>query len=627
MFGKNAPPILISIVVHAALLGAMAFYKLQLSNDPELVAVETVIADERAQQEFEQDLTTDMTVSDNLSVQSGGVVTTNLGAAATQPVAQTKIEASEALKDPEITVTSIADISIPGLGEIGVDLGEGEVSGEVGARVEGYGAAMHRITQELTRMMRQQPVIAVWMFDASISLRDDRKEISENFHKIYEELKIAKDQTTKGGAKYSPLETVIVGYGEKMQPLLTKPSDDIDEVRKAIDKIQEDPSGIEMTFTTIGRMIDQYGPQAARGGKKLVIIVVTDESGDDDNVLEEVIAKAERARSPVYFLGREAIFGYPYARVRWRDPEPPHLVHWVRMDRGPETAFEECLQYDGFHGRWDSASSGFGPYGQVRLAKKSGGIFFLLASDEEDLAGSQSRMQRKFDDLAMKEYEPLLLARRDYAAAVTKSDFRRTVREVIVALNPHSGGDPQLNLRREHYPMAPEEFEAEAKRQFDRVVRAMVKMTEGINRLEKVRALRDSEREPRWRAAYDLAYAQLLSYRVRQFQLILALDKHVKEKPKAAALEHNEWNVRHVKELLAPDEQQIKKTKVDLDELEAQRKLATEMFDKVIENHPGTPWAQRAQAEKNWGYGINFTSRFWDPKYNDPAYQARVPKF
>ena len=143
MLGKSAPPVIISIVVHAALLGAMAFYKLQMNNDQDVVAVETVIADERAQQEFEQDLTTEMKVSENMSVQSGGMVTTNLGAAAAQPTSQTKIETSEAIQDPEITVTTIADISIPGLGEIALDLGEGEVSGEVGARVEGYGAAMH----------------------------------------------------------------------------------------------------------------------------------------------------------------------------------------------------------------------------------------------------------------------------------------------------------------------------------------------------------------------------------------------------------------------------------------------------------------------------------------------------
>lgn len=627
MLGKSAPPIIISIVVHAALLGAMAFYKLKMGNDQEVVAVETVIADERAQQEFEQDLTTDMKVSENMSVQSGGMVTTQLGAAAAQPTAQTKIETSEAIQDPEITVTTIADISIPGLGEIAMDLGEGEVSGEVGARVEGYGAAMHRITQEITRMMKQQPVMAVWLFDASNSLKDDREEIRDNFHKIYEELNIAKQQATSNKMRYAALETMICSYGSDIKKLLPKPTDDLEDIRKAIDLIKEDESGTENTFSSISKVLDEYAKGAARTDRKLAIIVLTDETGDDEGILEEVIAKTERAGSPVYFLGREAIFGYPYTRVRWVDPEPPNLSHWIRVDRGPETAFPECLQYSGFGGRWDSASSGFGPYGQVRLAKKSGGIFFLLNSKEENLVGSMSNMQRKFDDLAMKEYEPLLLAKREYEASRNQSKFRQTIWQVIVAMNPHQGFDPQLNIRHEHYPMDPEEFEQEAGVQFAKTVRAMAKIKEAVTRLESVKELRAEEREPRWRAAYDLAYAQLLSYRVRQFQLLLALDKHAKEDPKPKDPKSNEWNVRHVREMLEPDEKQIKATKVDMAQLEAERKQAVQLYNEVIKEHPGTPWAQRAQAEKNWAFGIAFTERFWDPKYNDPKYRARIPKF
>src|SRR5690606_34352675 len=153
--------------------------------------------------------------------------------------------------------------------------------------------------------------------------------------------------------------------------------------------------------------------------------------------------------------GREAIFGYPYAYVRWRDPESG-FTHWLQVDRGPETAFPECLQYDGLQPRWDSASSGFGPYAQVRLAKESGGIFFLLSSHEADLVGRASRDPRRFADLAMKEYEPLLLPRREYEQTRNRSEFRKTIWQVIVAINPHLDSD--LILRREHFSTDPSEF-------------------------------------------------------------------------------------------------------------------------------------------------------------------------
>ena len=625
MLGKNVPALLISLVVHIAVLGAMAFYKFQIAADIPEFAVETVIADERLNQEFEQDVSVDTQVSDNLSMQAGGVIATSLGAAA-QPISAAKVEQSEALKDPDIKVTTIADISMPSLGEIATDLGEGEISGEVGARVEGYGAAMHRLSQEIIRMMRQQPVIAVWVFDASFSLKDDRDEIRKNFHKIYDELNIASEQASSRRVRFKPLETMIIGFGKETKKLLPKPTDDLEAIRAAIDNVDIDESGIENTYATISRVMDEYGKISISSDRKLMVIVLTDETGGDDQMLEEVIAKSERSRSPVYFLGREAVFGHPKARVRWQDPEPPNLRHWVRVDRGPETAFPECLQYTGFGDRWDSQSSGFGPYGQVRLAKQSGGIFFLLSGEEEDLAGRLSRTQRKYADLAMKEYEPLLLSRREYAESRKQHEFRETIWQVIQLLNPNL--DKELNIKRWGYSLKPQEFDNQAKIHFDRALRGMSRVSAALKEIDKIAPLRDEEREPRWRAAYDLLKAQLMSYRVRQFQFMLALDQHSRTRPKPEDPKSNEWYFEHTKKMIEPDEDQIRKTQVDMAELESQRKSALALYDVVIAEHPGTPWAVRAQAEKRWGFGIRFEERFWDPRYYDEAYRNRkIPKF
>ena len=72
--------------------------------------------------------------------------------------------------------------------------------------------------------------------------------------------------------------------------------------------------------------------------------------------------------------------------MRIRDEETGIYV-WPTISRGPETAEPEALQWTGFgrrHGRMaEHSSAGFGPYGQVRLARESGGIFFLLADVEE----------------------------------------------------------------------------------------------------------------------------------------------------------------------------------------------------------------------------------------------------
>lgn len=621
---KNAPPLLISLIVHVGVLVAMAAVRYSLIEDEPDLVIETVIDDERVQQEFSQELEVDTTTSQSLAVTAGGTPSANIGAASSTAISQTRIETSEIVRDPEIRVASIGNITIPGADELGMDLGEAEVVGETGARVPGYGAAMHRLTLELTRMMRQQPVLAVWLFDASGSLVDDREEIRDNFHKIYEELGIASEQATVEGQRYNALETVVAQFGGTMTELTNGPTSDLEAIRNAIDLVSEDESGEEQTFTSIGTMIERYGRTAGRSDRKLVIIVLTDETGNDEARVEETIAAAQTFSSPVYILGREAIFGYPYTHVRWTD-EVTGLDHWVRVDRGPETAMPECLQYDGFHGRWDSASSGFGPYAQVRLVKESGGIYFVLAREEGDLLGAQARMQRNFDDLAMKEYEPLLVPRRDYEMARNQSEFRTTVWDVIVQLNPHL--DETLNLRRLYYPIAADEFAEEGQQQFQRAVRSLTLLNQAVQLLERVEPLRATEDEMRWRAAYDLALAQCLAYRVRQFQFLLALDRHVKDQPLPSDIMHNVWNVQHISEMIEPDEQVVAQTRVDLAELEKQRLRAIEMYEYVMQQHPGTPWAQRAAYEKSLGFGISFASAFYDPRYFTPEFQARIPRF
>ena len=76
-----------------------------------------------------------------------------------------------------------------------------------------------------------------------------------------------------------------------------------------------------------------------------------------------------------------------------------------------------------------------------------------------------------------------------------------------------------------------------------------------------------------------------------------------------------------------PDEEQIRVTKVDMDELNAQMKKATEKFNFVKEQHAGTPWAQRAQWEINNGFGFYFRDVFRDPRYDTQRQNIDVPKF
>ena len=153
-----------SMVAHVILLGGLTFIHFELNDKLPDIVLETVFDDERQQEEFTKPLETDTEIAETQNFIAGGAVSTAVGGSGAPAVAQQKVETSESLQEVEFDVqVSVRDVV--GENMLGDDLGMGEVNGEVGAMVEGYGAALSRMTQELIRMMRSEKVMAVWLFD------------------------------------------------------------------------------------------------------------------------------------------------------------------------------------------------------------------------------------------------------------------------------------------------------------------------------------------------------------------------------------------------------------------------------------------------------------------------------
>ena len=63
---------------------------------------------------------------------------------------------------------------------------------------------------------------------------------------------------------------------------------------------------------------------------------------------------------------------------------------------------------------------------------------------------------------------------------------------------------------------------------------------------------------------------------------------------------------------------------ITIEQLEESRRKAIEQYETVMKNHPGTPWALRAEREKGRGFGVDFREHFHDPRYDEV--NLRVPK-
>lgn len=643
---RNIAAFLFSTVLNTAVLVVMWLIPLAAASYDDDLVFESILSEEPPEAlDVTKVVEEDQTVSEEINAVAGGVVSTYVGSSEQLAATAKPIEIDEQLKDPDIEV-KVNEREIVGEGEISVDLGAENIEGETGHFVDGYGTALKQLTREIVRLMRKDKLLVVWLFDQSESMKDDRREISENFSTVYQELKIVQEKDEdfrkrRGNSNRDAiLQTGIVEFGKNVREVLA-PTSNLDRIRAAIDNVNIDESGEERTCFAIAATIDRYRTRAARGKRKLVLIVVSDESGDDGRLVEDALKVATNpARVPLYFLGREAIFGYPFARVRWKDPTYG-LWHWIRINRGPETAFPECLQWDGLHARWDAFSSGFGPYEQVRLARETGGIFFVLPGEEEDLSGAGAREERQFRALDMKEYQPLLLSRPEYARQRQNSEFRRTIWNVIVELNPNEHDqlpkhDRLLNMRQHRYPLSLVEFRKEALKEVQKAARAMVKLNSAIPLMEKIKPLRAKEESSRWRANYDLALAQLYAFRVRLFQYLLAFDDHVNAVPprRPKKPKSNYWDVAWTRVTIEPDDAQferirghfgIKMTKEEyLAKVKEQEETARELFELVKQEHPGTPWARRAEFELSRGFGMRFYERYWHPNYEKPI---EKPKF
>lgn len=646
------PSIGFSFLFHLACFAGLLLVQQTLPTIVEELDFESVFVehnDPMAVEDMTRELERLTAPTDGVNAFTGGTVTgfaggspssaIGAGGAAQPGGAPVNLNRSAAMKEASIR-PAMTELALPADAMIGEELGEGEIVGEVGAVVEGYGAAMSIITQEIVRMMRKDKVTVLWLFDESGSMEDDRQEIRENYLRVYDELGIVAENAKDARRdRTDQLLTVVASYGKEIHEHTQRPTDNRAEIKSAIDQVATDTSGEENMCRSIAALIAKY--RKTSKSRKLALIVVTDESGDDGDYVETAIQEAKAADTPLYFLGRESMFGFPYAHQRWVDEETKEEF-WIRIRRGPETPYPECLQWNGLHTRWDVQSSGFGPYEQVRMARETGGIFFVLPGEEVTLTGQGANDKRKYDFLAMRQYEPNLNSRPEYVAERSANPFRETVWQVISRLNPNNDTalfqhhDPDLNIQHEHFPLANEAFRTSAAAQVSKAVKAMSLVNEAIELMEKMKPARASERIQRWRASYDLALAQLHIFRLRLYQYLLAMDRHANNMPAPQNADANEWNFWWDKNAkITPDDAQFERLKAAfglklskaeyVEMVSSEEAAAINRLQQIQTEHAGTPWARRAENELNWGFGFRVGDRRWDVSGRRAEAARRLP--
>ena len=508
--------------------------------------------------------------------------------------------------------TSLPGVKVDGLGGSPLSLlpaapatdlgGGGKIAGDPLFDVKEIGVALDQLAREILRHLKDHKLTVVWLFDESISMQDDQKTILQKFDRVSSELKLNADPNKKNAGA---LNHAIVGFGQEMDYVLEKPRDDIDQIGRAIKHLKIDSTGIENTMQAIREVVERYA-NVVQKGRRLLIVLVTDESGDDGTYVEEARQALKKYKVPLYVIGRQSLFGYPYAHHQYIDKVTKDVYHPL-IRRGPETADLELYQWDGLYDRWDEQPSGFAPYELARLTRDSGGIYFVLPSEEFMRVRQR---EQAYSIAQLKEYLPEYDNRLAYVERRNASNLRRRMHDIVL--------EGKALIHRRIFPIEHDELVNAALAEGEK---ATMKLNEllGIQKvLEQLAKDREREPEKRWQAHYDLMLAQTAAFQVKAYEyraLMASIAKappRPKHQPVADSL--TIWVVNHSREPLAPRNETAKKY------VEAER-----LLKEVIVRHPKTPWADLAQDALSRGLSVRLDEETHNSKYFERA--QFVPKY
>ncbi len=412
-------------------------------------------------------------------------------------------------------------------------------------------------------------ILTVWLFDESVSMKDDQQEIRDRVDDVYKKLELA------AGLRGSSMKivTAVASYGKDTHFLIEKPTEDVEEVRKAIDRVKVDETGEENFLKAINTVIDAFSGYAKEYRRRIVIILVTDEGGDDDDgktgpdsLLEQTVAHCKATDTSILVFGR--LGGFYKAGTSERLGEKGEVV---TVNRGRDTGLYEMLPPGGgLFTHWAFVYGGFGPYSYARLTRETGGMMFLL-----------NTMTSTYDyEKMLADYQPEVVSRQEIVARDRKSPLRAAIRQCVMEWS-------ELDSK---YPIPvwsilPSRL-AEMTAQGEKGCKAVVEFCNAwIPRLEAMSNVSIPENSGRWRADREFLLAQLYKRRFLAEGYLIAIQK-IRENRDIPPAGENGWSV--TRSSTRPPAGS---------EREKQLNEVLEKFQQVVDHHPGTPWAEYARVE------------------------------
>ena len=453
--------------------------------------------------------------------------------------------------------------------------------------------AVKKVVTAIHASLELGPTLVVWIIDRTPSSQKIAIETIEAAKRFYDDDDVRQYSI---GTEQRLLST-FVAYDEQVDFLIEKPTSDWQLAKKTLESIQPSAAGKEMTFTAIQQTIEKYLTFRTQERREMVLIVVTDEVGEDQNLLEGLIDTTRRNALPVYVIGSAAPWGQanPFApnpkvaeKTKTDDSLPTH---------GPESRFSERVDISmalssgyafGARPNLELVDSGFGPFSLERLCRAGGGQFFAIRPEADSTysyRGTQyvywpTGSELRFDPQVVKKYTP------DY---VSESEYRRLLTENAARQALHNAAQlPPVSIDEVPDTQFPKVAEAQMKRSLDKAQQFAATHAPAVDKLYAALILGEADRDrltgPRWQAQYDLAMgrASAIKVRIDGYNSMIAALKRGKEFSNASS---KVWTLEPADAF---------ETESSLRKLADRAKM---YLERVVKEHPGTPWAKIAEEE------------------------------
>jgi hypothetical protein len=598
---SDTPSWLASLVVHLAILGGLALVGVVGPHPTEIITLLTSPNEPEDLLTTSQDFSYSSTPQEAIGAAGVGdsdalaTAAPALSLTAALPSSQQQLDVSEPQSAATERIAIQEEIRVATGARFAENL---SIKGAPGVGATGATGAIDRITQEILLSLEERKTLVVWLFDQSGSLERQRAEINKRFDRIYEELGVIEASGDPAFKKHEnkPLLSSVVAFGQKITLLTPKPTDEVSEIKAAVAGMKTDDSGIERVFAAVYETVDRYRQYRTQEPRRNVMIVIfTDEAGDDENELDRTVNLCRRHEVPVYAIGVPAPFGRREALVKYVDPDPKYdqTPQWIPVRQGPESYMPELVkigsaEYD------EPMDSGFGPYSLTRLCYETGGIFFAVHPNRDGRGGVSRRetavlsaqLSHFFDPEVMRTYRPDYVPIREYQKLLSENKARAALVEAAQMSWITPMEQPTL--------VFPKVDDAQLANRLSQAQRAAAILEPKINQLYELLKQGEKDRprltRPRWQAGYDLSMGRVLAVKVRTESYNAMLAK-AKQGMRFAEPKNDTWR------LVPADEISVGSA------LEKQAAAAKTYLERVVAEHPGTPWALLAERELKQPFG------------------------